>query len=148
METTTMSDTMPERFDLNRYQQEAARTGGSDLKPENREKGIQCAALGLCGEAGEVADLIKKAVHHRAPMNEAALKKEAGDVLWYLAHLCNVMEWDLRDVAEGNVAKLRTRYPDGFNTADSITRRDVAPAAQWQTSDPHGTVEVSVRLPR
>lgn len=106
------------------YQRAAARTGGSDLKPENRDKGLNCAAMGLAGEAGEVCDLIKKVQHHRAPLDEAKLRKELGDVLWYLAHACNVMGWDLGAIAALNVEKLKARYPNGFTTADSIAKRD------------------------
>jgi NTP pyrophosphatase (non-canonical NTP hydrolase) len=126
------------------YQRAAARTGGSDLVAENREKGLNCAAMGLAGEGGEVCDLVKKWQHHRAPRDEAKLKKELGDVLWYLAHACNVMGYDLSEIAALNVAKLHARYPDGFTTADSVTRRD-EPLAQWETSDASGTVQVTVR---
>jgi NTP pyrophosphatase (non-canonical NTP hydrolase) len=108
------------------YQREAARTGGSDLLPDNKEKGLNCAAMGLAGEAGEVCDLVKKWQHHRAPRSAEKLRKELGDVLWYVAHACNVMGWTMEEVAELNVAKLRARYPDGFNTADSIAKRDEA----------------------
>lgn len=106
------------------YQREAARTGGSDLLPENRRDGLSCAGLGVAGEAGEVADIIKKHIHHRAPRDVAKLRKELGDVLWYLAHACNVMGWRLDDIAAENVAKLRARYPDGFSTAASIAKAD------------------------
>lgn len=127
------------------YQSAAARTGGSDLKPENRDKGLNCAAMGLAGEAGEVCDLIKKVQHHRAPLDEAKLRKELGDVLWYIAHACNVMGWDLEDIARLNVEKLRARYPSGFSTADSIARRDEV--RSWVREDSHGAVEVTVKIP-
>ncbi len=110
------------------YQTAAAHTGGSDLLPANHDKGLNCAAMGLAGEAGEVCDLVKKVQHHRQPLDEAKLRKELGDVLWYIAHACNVMGWKLDDIAAANVEKLRARYPEGFNTADSIARRDEADA--------------------
>lgn len=112
---------------FNEYQQEAARTGGSDLRDGETLKGMSCAGLGLTGEAGEVADIIKKVVHHGRDLDaemEAKLKKELGDVLWYAAHLCNVLGWSLSDVARLNVEKLRVRYPRGFTLADSIAKRD------------------------
>ena len=111
------------------YQAAAARTGGSDLLPGNRDKAMNCAALGLCGEAGEVADLVKKIQHHRHPLDGATLdklRKELGDVLWYVAHMCSGMGWQLGDIAGENIGKLRARYPDGFSTADSLTRRDLS----------------------
>jgi len=106
------------------YQREAARTAGSDLSPENRKMGLSCAGLGVAGEAGEVADVIKKHLHHGVALDETELRKELGDVLWYVAHACNVMGWELGDIAAGNVEKRRARYPEGFTTADSIARRD------------------------
>ena len=118
------------------YQREAARTGGSDLLPDNKEKGLNCAAMGLAGEAGEVCDLVKKWQHHRAPRDVEKLRKELGDVLWYVAHACNVMGWTMEEIAALNVKKLRARYPDGFNTADSIAKRDEA--ATLVVGDGHG----------
>lgn len=114
-------------MDFDAYQKHAARTGGTDLLPENRDKGMSCAGLGLTGEAGEVADIIKKVIHHRQPLDDAMamkLQKELGDVLWYIAHACNVMGWSMDAVAEGNVAKLRARYPNGFTPEDSVAKRD------------------------
>ena len=113
-------------YELNQYQRDAARTGGRDLDERASHNALSCAGLGIAGEAGEVADLIKKHIHHRVPLDEAKLRKELGDVLWYLAHACSVMGWNLGDIAEENIAKLRKRYPDGFNTADSIARKDIA----------------------
>jgi NTP pyrophosphatase (non-canonical NTP hydrolase) len=114
-------------MDFRAYQQEAKRTGGRDLLPENRDKGLNCAALGLCGESGEFADHVKKAQHHRLGIDadrEAKMKKELGDVLWYLAHACNVMGWSLDEIASLNVAKLRARYPEGFSPAASVAKAD------------------------
>ena len=114
-------------FTFDAYQQHAARTGGSDLLPENREKGLNCSALGLCGEAGEFADHVKKAQHHRLGIDadrESKMRKELGDVLWYIAHACNVMGWGLEEIALLNVEKLRARYPEGFSPAASVARAD------------------------
>ena len=114
-----------EPLTLTAYQRAAARTGGSDLEPGNTLKGLSCAALGLAGEAGEVADVVKKVVHHRHPLDGAArekLIKELGDVLWYVAHAASVLGVTLDDVAAANVEKLRRRYPDGFSSERSINR--------------------------
>lgn len=114
-------------LDFDAYQRAAARTGGRDLLPENRDKGLNCAALGLCGEAGEFADHVKKAQHHRLGIDakrDEAMRKELGDVLWYIAHACNVMGWRMEDIAAGNVAKLRARYPEGFSPEASVAKRD------------------------
>lgn len=69
--------------------------------------------LGLCGEAGEVAEKIKKMVRDDdgilSDERRAALSKELGDVLWYLAQLATEADLDLAEVAEANIAKLFSR---------------------------------------
>ena len=73
-------------------------------------------ALGLAGEAGEVADLVKKAVFHRHGFDHDALKKELGDCLWYIAALCTRFGFSLSHVMEANIEKLKRRYPDGYSS--------------------------------
>jgi NTP pyrophosphatase (non-canonical NTP hydrolase) len=69
--------------------------------------------LGLCGEAGEVAEKVKKMIRDDAgelsPERRAALAKELGDVLWYLAQLATEADLDLDAIAEANLAKLLSR---------------------------------------
>ena len=54
------------------------------------------------------------------------MKKELGDVLWYIAHACNVMGWTLDEIAALNVAKLRGRYPEGFAPASVVEGTDAS----------------------
>ena len=73
--------------------------------------------LGLAGETGEIAEKIKKAIRDDAgKMSEerrAALRKELGDVLWYLATLCSELNLTLADVAQANLDKLAARQQHG-----------------------------------
>lgn len=85
-------------------------------------------ALGLAGEAGEVADTIKKGILHQHGLDKDRLIKELGDVCWYLAALCTKLDVDLSVVMALNVAKLKARYPDGYNSQDSIARIDTTEA--------------------
>lgn len=82
-------------------------------------------AFGLAGEAGEVVEVIKKVVFHRHALDDAKLKKELGDVCWYVAALCSTLGYDLSDVMAENIEKLKVRYPDGFKSEDSVKRVDV-----------------------
>lgn len=93
------------------YQDAAKRTSAAPY-PDRERPLVQC--LGLCGETGELADLIKKAAWHGKPLSAERFLDEAGDVLWYLADLSTHYGVRLEDAAAGNIQKLATRYPDGF----------------------------------
>ncbi len=82
-------------------------------------------ATGLAGEAGEVVDHIKKVVFHRHALDRDKMKKELGDTLWYLTALCTKFGFSLEDVMQANIEKLKKRYPNGYNSEDSISRMDV-----------------------
>jgi NTP pyrophosphatase (non-canonical NTP hydrolase) len=68
--------------------------------------------LGLAGEAGEVTEHVKKYLLYGRPLDREALDKELGDVLWYISELCTILGLSLEQVAENNIEKLRTRYPE------------------------------------
>tara|TARA_Y100000816_G_C25814119_1_gene426116 strand:+ start:273 stop:587 length:315 start_codon:yes stop_codon:yes gene_type:complete len=65
--------------------------------------------LGLVGEAGEVAEKVKKVIRDKGNLNQAELVKELGDVLFYVAALANHIDSDLETVAVNNLAKLHDR---------------------------------------
>ena len=90
------------------------------------------AALGLCGESGEYADLVKKHRFHGHPIDLDKMTSEIGDILWYCAAACRALALasgvsiSLEDVARQNIAKLQERYPEGFSHEASLNRK-VAP---------------------
>lgn len=79
-------------------------------------------ALGVAGEAGEVADLIKKQIFHDHDPDPDRLIEELGDVLWYVTALAYTLNVPLEEVARRNAAKLKARYPTGFDPARSRER--------------------------
>ena len=81
-------------------------------------------ALGLAGEAGECADHVKKHLFQGHNLNCAHLAEEIGDVLWYCAELAAGINRSLDEIAEQNIAKLRKRYPNGFDSERSIHRAE------------------------
>lgn len=103
---------------LNEYQALAQRTSNTDTPMRK----IHCAAMGLCGEAGELIDCIKKYDYQGHAYDPYKLIDEASDVLWYLAELAAGLGITLEDIARHNVDKLRRRYPDGFSAERSIHR--------------------------
>lgn len=116
------------QFSFDEYQEEAARTGSDYSHIRAKDIAKLVYALGLVGEAGELADLIKKNVAHGHPITKDdrdKLVKELGDVFWYLSQIAREYGILLSEVAKTNILKLRTRYPNGFSVGDSITRKDV-----------------------
>ena len=103
---------------LYEYQSLARRTQNPALSPREQ---LEHALWGLSSEVGEVCSLHQK-THQGHPMDANALRKEIGDVLWMLAELCDVYGFTLEGVAEENIAKLRKRYPDGFDAEHSVHR--------------------------
>lgn len=106
---------------LNDYQIEACRTAGG-----TKDEQQKACALGLAGEAGEVADYLKKVWYHGHDYDHETLKKEIGDVLWYVAVLAGCHGMTLDEVAAANVAKLKARYPEGFDSERSRKRSEDA----------------------
>lgn len=106
---------------INEYQKEAMRS----VNPESLSSittGLSNTALGLCGESGEIADMIKKHLHQGHDLDTEHVAKELGDVAWYLALGATVLGYDLEDILQMNVDKLRARYPEGFDTERSQHR--------------------------
>ena len=114
-------------MEANDYQKLASRTfrGTVDFEVSPEDQSIIWHALGLVGEAGEVAETVKKGILHQHGLDREKLTKELGDVCWYIAALCTNLGVDLGEVMEANIEKLRTRYPNGFKPKDSIARVDV-----------------------
>jgi NTP pyrophosphatase (non-canonical NTP hydrolase) len=108
-------------MDANEYQRLALRTEAPGR--EQRERLLN-AALGLCGEAGEFADSLKKAEFHSHPLDVAELRKELGDVLWYAALACDALGLSMGEVMAENIEKLRRRYPEGFSSERSLQRSE------------------------
>lgn len=108
------------------YQKQAARTliAKPDKQYTTYELMLVWNAIGLAGEAGEVAEHIKKGVFHQHGVDVDKMKKELGDVLWYVAALCTKMGISMDEVMALNVAKLKERYPDGYSPADSRNRKE------------------------
>lgn len=105
---------------VNDYQRAALRTVNNDARDKLLENGV----LGLCGESGECADLLKKSLFQGHELNKEHLAKELGDVAWYLAVASYALGYTLEDVLWMNIDKLKKRYPEGFNTDNSLHRAE------------------------
>ena len=80
--------------------------------------------LGLSGEVGEFNDMVKKWVFHEKELDIDHAKKELGDIAWYLAMACESFGWNLDEILQMNVDKLKARYPEGFDTNRANNRAE------------------------
>ena len=106
-------------MNFNEYQKLARSTA---VYPEEHK--VVYPALGLCGEAGEVADKIKKTIRGDSSLVEVtgSIADELGDVLWYLAILADDLGVDLEDIAKWNVDKLQRRMKSNKIKGDGDNR--------------------------
>ena len=109
-----------EKITLELYQELANRSAGAGGEGDRR---LMVAALGLAGEAGEFANLVKKMTAHGHLFDPDSLKDELGDVLWYLSEAATASGLSLNEIAQENVDKLIKRYPEGFSQESSINRK-------------------------
>ena len=105
-------------MDFNEYQKLAMRTA----RDTSKDRLILNGVMGLCGEAGECIDIVKKHIFQNHELDASGLIDEASDCLWYLATLASGLGIPLEDIARHNVEKLKKRYPNGFNSDESINR--------------------------
>ena len=100
-------------MELNDYQRESRKTA---LYPEVGSNAIY-PTLGLVGEAGEVADKVKKILRDKKGIfdkgSKDAIKLELGDVLWYISQLSSELGYELEEVADANLQKLKSRKVRG-----------------------------------
>lgn len=107
-------------MNMNEYQALAARTINQDLEA------VQVAfhALhGMVSEIGEIHGLYQK-TYQGHELHSSHVKKELGDLLWFIAEYCTACGWQLEDVAQMNIDKLRARYPEGFDAERSLHRAE------------------------
>ncbi|MEZ2327331.1 nucleoside triphosphate pyrophosphohydrolase family protein [Bacillus tropicus] len=143
VEDIIIHEEKPKAFTFSDFDASVKRT----WKDQDFKDAISNAALGLTGEAGEVADLIKKAVYHgrgfdyvafdgipASPNNEKAVKvkdvkDELSDILYYVSATAQEFGFTLEDVAKHNKEKLEKRFPEGFSTEASAQKADRTPVA-------------------
>ena len=95
----------------------------SGVPPER----LLTAALGICAEGGEFTEVVKKCVFQGKPMDEHTvyhLKREMGDILWYIAQGCIALDTSLEEIIYMNTEKLEARYPNGFSAFRSENRAE------------------------
>ena len=104
----------------NEYQELASRTIRGDL---NLKSNLMHALHGMAGEVGELHSIYQK-YYQGHPLDSEHLKKELGDLLWFIAEYCTASGWNLEDIMQMNIDKIKARYPEGFSAERSLHRRE------------------------
>lgn len=104
---------------VSEYQKLAMVTQNKEL---DKKDVLIVGVMGLCGESGEAIDLVKKHIAQGHELDKEHLLEELGDIAWYLAETAYALDADLEDVFEANIAKLKKRYPEGFDAERSKNR--------------------------
>lgn len=102
------------------YQELASRTINNDLTNEQRKFH---ALHGMVGEIGELHSLYQK-TYQGHEFDDYHAMSEVSDLLWFIAEYCTANGWNLDDVMQYNVDKLKVRYPEGFESCKSLNRRE------------------------
>jgi NTP pyrophosphatase (non-canonical NTP hydrolase) len=110
-------------MNINDYQNKAARTCA---KIDGAILDDLHMVLGMQTEAAEIADVYKKHIAYKKELDLVNVKEEIGDLMWYIANLCNMNSWDLREILDTNISKLEARYPEKFTEEQAINRNLVA----------------------
>ena len=99
-----------------------------DLQKDVQVERLLTVALGICAEGGEFTEVVKKIVFQGKPVNKDNIfhmKRELGDIMWYVAQACMALNTDFDEIIEMNVDKLKARYPGGeFNVYQSENRKE------------------------
>lgn len=104
----------------NEYQELAART----IDPLITNKDILYHSLhGMVGEMGEIHSLYQKKYQGHT-IEDVELQLELGDLLWFIAEFCTIHGWNLEDIMDLNIKKLKKRYPNGFEKERSLHREE------------------------
>ena len=110
------------------YASLVSRMNNLELEDDCNVPQLLTAALGLTAESGEVTEIVKKIILQGKPYKEDNvfhMKRELGDICWYIAQACMALNTSFDEIIEMNVDKLKKRYPGGeFNVRQSENRQE------------------------
>ncbi|HQJ57032.1 MAG TPA: nucleoside triphosphate pyrophosphohydrolase family protein [Caldisericia bacterium] len=79
-------------------------------------------ALGMQTESAEISDILKKKLAYNKDIDWINLKEEIGDLMWYIMNLCTFNNFDLEEILQTNINKLRARFPEKFTEEKALNR--------------------------
>lgn len=106
-------------MNINEYVKMASRTRAN---LENHQLDELHMILGIFTESGELADVYKKNMAYGKELDHINIQEEISDILWYIANLCDISGYDLENIMEVNIKKLKARYPQKFTNQNANER--------------------------
>lgn len=107
------------KITIEQYQELSKRT---NAQLENKLMDNLHMCFGLQTEAAEIADVYKKHIAYGKEVDDVNIKEELGDLMFYVVSMCNINGWDLRDLLQTNIDKLKLRYPEKFDMEHALNR--------------------------
>lgn len=86
------------------------------------QRDILHAAMGICTEAGELQDQLKKSFFYGKKLDMVNIEEELGDAMWYIGMCCQRLGLSMEKIMEQNIEKLRVRFPEKFTTELALSR--------------------------
>jgi NTP pyrophosphatase (non-canonical NTP hydrolase) len=106
------------------YEEQSSRTMAPSVHLEAFKIDTLHGIIGVSTEAGELLDAVKKGLFYGRKPDMTNVREEIGDVMWYLMAILRAEGWDLEDIMQENIDKLKLRYPEQFTTEHSKMRLD------------------------
>jgi len=106
---------------VNEYQQLAMTTLAPHL---DRKEVLINSVMGLCGESGEVIEIVKKWLVKKDQLNRDRMIEELGDVAWYIAEAATALGVSLESILQANIGKLKNRYPERVQASNGLVKLD------------------------
>jgi NTP pyrophosphatase (non-canonical NTP hydrolase) len=104
------------------YLKESARTDHPSFHRVSPQ--IAHALIGISSESGELLNTLKRSLFYGVALDSGNIREEVGDIMWYIAQLLRAYGWDLNEILDENIEKLKIRYPHQFTQTDAIERKD------------------------
>lgn len=111
-------------MNLEEYKVESARTVSPCFHHRKVPVGTLRGIIGVSTEAGELLDAAKKALSYGIPVDKENIREEIGDIMWYINAILRSENWDMEEILQENIDKLKKRYPEQFTTKHSEMRLD------------------------
>ncbi|MCA9385315.1 nucleoside triphosphate pyrophosphohydrolase family protein [Candidatus Dojkabacteria bacterium] len=109
-------------MDINTYLVESEKTLSTNFNSNEKTERLLHGAIGIVTESGELLDALKKKLYYGKELDVVNIKEELGDLMWYIAIILRELDFELEDILDLNISKLRSRYGETFLEHKALQR--------------------------